>query len=205
MTSTRLHKHSGRLFGAAALGLASWLAFAPAADAADMAAPMTAAPAIAPPEWTVTVSPYLWATSLNGDVAVFGYKRHVDVPFRDTLKHLQFGFMGAVEVQRGNLGFYVNGQYADIESQEDFRRLDIGVGSRMTMLAAGAFYRIHETALGGSTVHGGPQVLALDPLVGVRWTRLTGSIRVAGIGLSESESWLDPYVGARATLDLGER
>lgn len=205
MASARLHSRFGRFFGAASLSLVSWLPSASAVGAADMTSPTMTAPAAAAPEWTITVSPYLWATSLDGDAAVLGHKRAVVIPFRDTAKDLKFGFMGAVEIQRGKLGFYVNGQYADIESQDNFRRLDIGIGSRMTVLAAGAFYRILESPLGGSTLHGAPRVFALDPLVGVRWTRLTGSIRVAGFGRSESESWLDPYVGARATLDLDER
>lgn len=191
--------------GTTALALCACLSLAAPAGAADVAAQKAGAPHSATSDWTVTVSPYLWATSLDGDAAVFGHKRAVDMPFRDTVRDLKFGFMGAVEIQRGKLGFYVNGQYADIESQERFRWLDIGVGSRMTVLAAGAFYRIHESPLGGSTVHGAPRMFALDPLVGVRWTRLIGSIRVAGLNLSESESWLDPYVGARATLDLDER
>lgn len=205
MKTVSTRRRCGRRLGAAAIGLAACLPFAAPAGAADVAAPKADAPLHAAPDWTLTVSPYLWGASLNGDAAVFGHKRAVDLPFRDTVKDLKFGFMGAVEVQRGKLGFFVNGQYTDVESNERLRWLDIGVGSRVTMLAAGAFYRIHETALGGSTVHGTPRVLALDPLVGVRWTRLIGSIRVAGIDLSESESWIDPYVGARMTLDIDER
>jgi hypothetical protein len=205
MKSVSTRRRFGRLIGAAAIGLAAVLPFAAPAGAADTAAPKADALPRAAPDWTLTISPYLWGASLNGDAAVFGHKRAVDVPFRDTLKDLQFGIMGAVELQRGNLGFYFNGQYADVESQQQLRRIDIGVGMRTTMLAAGAYYRVHEMALGGDTVHGTPRVFALEPLAGVRWTRLTGNIRVLGIGLSESESWLDPYVGTRMTLDLDER
>ncbi|KUL96784.1 hypothetical protein DK26_01850 [Bosea sp. WAO] len=205
MKSRFSHARFGQFVGAAAIGLTAWLSFAAPAGAADAAAPKTVAPPSTASDWTVTVSPYLWGASLNGDAAVFHHKRAVDVPFRDTVKDLKFGIMGAVEVQRGKLGFFVNGQYTDVESHERLRWLDIGVGSQSTMLAAGASYRLFEAALGGDTVHGTPRIFALDPLAGVRWTRMTGSISVAGIGLSKTESWLDPLVGARMTLDIDER
>lgn len=205
MKSRFSHARFGQFVGAAAIGLTAWLSVAAPAGAADAAAPKTVAPPSTASDWTVTVSPYLWAASLNGDAAVFHHKRAVDVPFRDTMKDLKFGIMGAVEVQRGKLGFFVNGQYTDVESHERLRWLDIGVGSQSTMLAAGASYRLFEAALGGDTIHGTPRIFALDPLAGVRWTRMTGSISVAGIGLSKTESWLDPLVGARMTLDIDER
>ncbi|HEV7336511.1 MAG TPA: hypothetical protein VGO06_11120 [Bosea sp. (in: a-proteobacteria)] len=205
MKSVSSRARFGRRIGAAAIGLAACLPFTTPADAADAAAPKAEAPLRAAPDWTVTVSPYLWGASLNGDAAVFHHKRAVDVPFRDTVKDLKFGFMGAIEIQRGKLGFFANGQYTDVESNERLRWLDIGVGTRSTMLAAGASYRLFEAALGGDTVHGAPRIFALDPLAGVRWTRMTGSISVAGAGLSKTEAWFDPLIGARMTLDIDER
>lgn len=205
MKSMFSHARFGQLVGAASIGLAAWLPFAAPAGAADAAVPKTVAPLSTASDWTVTVSPYLWGASLNGDAAVYHHKRAVDVPFRDTVKDLKFGIMGAVEIQRGKLGFFVNGQYTDVESQKQLRWLDIGIGTQSTMLSAGAYYRIFEAALGGDTIHGTPRVFALEPLAGVRWTRMTGGISVAGIGLSKTESWLDPSIGSRMTLDIDER
>lgn len=207
MTSKR-NDHPKRALAAAGIGAAALLAFASPAVAADPAAPraVTEAPApVALRDWSFTVTPYLWAASLNGDAAVFGIHRHVDVPFRDTLKNLDLGVMGEVEVRRGAFGVYFNGQYVDVSSDEKIASFDVGTGMKSYLVSVGAFYRVYEAALGGNTVFGAPRVFALEPTVGARWTRLTGRIRVGGFHLSESESWLDPFVGARMHLDLSER
>lgn len=188
------------------LAATALLAVAAPAAGADLPPPQPEAAApVAPRDWSITISPYLWAASLSGDASVFGIRRPVDVPFRDTVRNLDLGIMGSVEIRRGNLGAYVNGEYVDVESNAKAGPFRIGVGSTSTLVAAGAFYRIHETALGGNTVSGAPRVLALEPTAGVRWTRLTGSLRLGGLHVSDGESWLDPYVGARLHLDLGER
>lgn len=180
-------------------------ALAAPAAAADMpAARNSPAPAL-PSHWTVSVSPYLWAASLNGDAAAFGFRRNVVVPFQDTLKELNFGAMGNVEVGNGTFGAYVNGEYVDVSSHARLGGLNLGVGMRSTQVAAGAYYRIYEAALGGLTFSGAPRVFALEPTAGVRWSRLTGRLGFGGLHISHSESWLDPYAGMRAHLDLTDR
>ena len=85
------------------IGAAALLAAAAPAAAAALT-PVRTAQAGAPlaqSDWSVTLSPYLWAASLNGDAAVLGIHRHVDVPFRDTLKNLDLGLMGNLEIRRG--------------------------------------------------------------------------------------------------------
>ena len=61
-----------------------------AAHAADMPtkAPITPPPAIQ--GWTYSLTPYFWATSLNGSTTVKGRTADVDVGFFDILDHTQF-------------------------------------------------------------------------------------------------------------------
>lgn len=156
-------------------------------------------------DWSLTVTPYMWASSLNGDAAVKGRHARVDVPFRETLKELQFSAMGAVELRRGNFGAYVNGEYGKVASDKHVSRLTLGVGMKSYLFAAGVYYRIYEAELGGNTVFGTPRVFVIEPMAGLRWTRLTTKLRVGGLGVSGSESWLDPFVGTRVLYDLTDR
>ena len=61
------------------------------ANAADMP---TKAPPIPPPAaiqgWTYSLTPYFWATSLNGSTTVKGRTTDVDAGFFDILDHTQF-------------------------------------------------------------------------------------------------------------------
>ncbi|SEG66051.1 hypothetical protein [Bosea lathyri] len=192
---------------AACVGVAALLTMAPPAKAADPA-PARNTEVVAPVvqrDWTITISPYLWAASLNGDASVFGIRTHVDVPFRDTLENLDLGVMGNVEISRGAFGAYVNGEYVDVSNDARIGPFNIGVGMKSYLVSAGAFYRVYQSELGGNTVFGAPRVFALEPTVGARWTRLTGSLRLGGLHASDSESWLDPFVGARIHLDLTDR
>ena len=61
-----------------------------AAHAADMPtkAPILSTPAV--PSWTFTLTPYFWATSLNGSTTVKGRTTDVDAGFFDILDHTQF-------------------------------------------------------------------------------------------------------------------
>jgi hypothetical protein len=171
----------------------------PPAAKADMVAPVSLS------DWSLIVSPYMWGSSLKGDAGVRGLHARVNVPFRETMKELQFGAMGAVELRRGNFGVYVNGEYGKVANDKHFSRVTLGVGMKNYLFAVGAAYRIYEMELGGNTVFGGPRVFAIEPTVGVRWTRLSTKLRVGGFGVSSSESWLDPFVGTRVLYDLTDR
>ena len=76
--------------------LIAWLAMAlgvsGAAIAADVTMPIKApiAPAPAIEAWTLSLTPYLWATSLNGSTTVKGRTADIDASFFDILDHTEF-------------------------------------------------------------------------------------------------------------------
>lgn len=160
---------------------------------------------VAQKDWSLTVTPYLWAASLNGNAAAFGIRREVDVPFRDTLKNLDFGFMGNVEYRRGRAGAYINAEYTKVSSNAHLGPLNIGVSMRSALVGAGLFYRIFEAELGDRTVFGTPRVFAIEPTAGARWTSMTARVHLGVLHVSEQEGWVDPFVGARFSYDLTDR
>jgi hypothetical protein len=192
-----------------------------------IAGPVVAADLGAPPEppvepisqneWSVIVSPYLWAASLNGNGALRGREIEVDTPFSDVLKDLDLGLMGAIEITNGTFGAFVNAEYVDVSGDKilslknpEIGEVTIGAGTTTTMVSAGAYYRVYESALGGNTAFGAPRVFAVSPLAGLRWTRLEGDLSAAipgGISreYSDSVQWIDPFVGGRVDIDLSSR
>lgn len=75
---------------------------------AGSAAAQTGAPTGADDPWRVTVSPYVWATSLDGNVTLAGRKAPVDVSASDAFDQLESVVMGDVEVRKGRWGAFVD-------------------------------------------------------------------------------------------------
>ncbi|MCX5568794.1 hypothetical protein [Kaistia nematophila] len=213
--------HSGRRLRhavATAVLLAIVAASGASASAADLGVSQETAPA-RQSDWSVIVSPYLWAASLQGEGALRGIPVNVDVPFSETFKNLDIGLMGVVEVTNGAFGVFVNGEYVDVTSEKTFRpklpvigqtEVNVGAGTTTTIVSAGAYYRAFEAPLGGDNAFGGARVLAISPLAGLRWTRLEGNLSVevpdvASRDVSDSVQWVDPFVGARVDIDLTPR
>ncbi len=156
-------------------------------------------------DWTVIVSPYVWAASLKGDASLAGFDTDVDVPFKDTLDHLDLALMGNIELTNGQWGIYFDGQYVRTSQDEELLSHEIGLDIKMTTLAFGAFYQVYEKELGGNTVFGKPRTLSIEPTIGLRWTKLEADVSVAGFNTSKSADWTDPFVGLRLNADLSER
>ncbi|WP_244477630.1 MULTISPECIES: hypothetical protein [unclassified Rhizobium] len=156
-------------------------------------------------DWAVIVSPYAWGASLKGNAALAGLTTDVDVPFSDTLQHLDFVLMGNIEITNGLWGVYFDAQHVRTSQDEEVRSHEIELGITTTTLAAGAFYRVYEQELGGETVFGAPRRFSLEPTAGVRWTRLKAEPSVAGLSTEKSADWTDPFVGLRLNADLTER
>ena len=153
------------------------------AQAADgPAATHDAAPDERP--WRVIVSPYVWGASLTGDTMLYGRHARVDIPFSETLKSLDFSFMGNVEITNGAFGVYIDGQYTKTSQKENIRDNQVGLSVVSSLVAGGVYYRIYEQQLGGSTILGRPRVFAVEPTLGLRWTRLKASLDAGIVGVS---------------------
>jgi hypothetical protein len=179
-----------------------------AAVAATLA---TVTPAVAqqietatPPEdrWTVSVAPYLWLASMDGNATVSGVKSDVDVPFSDLLKDLSGGFMTAVDVERGRFGIGVNGLFARVSSDTDVGPIEIDTTSDTGQLAVLPYYRLVEWQYRVSS-SGQPMRLVVAPEAGFRVTYMRTELEIRrGRTFDSSETWVDPLIGSRIGLDL---
>jgi hypothetical protein len=102
--------------------------------AADVAAPTPVPYAVeqpllpAPTGWTVRLTPYVWAPSLNGSQTVRGRTVDVDVSFYDLARKILehgdtlLGAMGNIEARNGPLSLYADGVYMLINASTDISR-----------------------------------------------------------------------------------
>ena len=205
-----------------------------AASAADVAMPTKAPPLTPPPvleAWTFSLTPYAWATALNGSTTVKGRTTDIDASFFDILEHTQFP-KGLFEVAA-----FGEARYGRFAILTDFAYMKLGLGAGVTRsrgvdrfnasvgVSAGLTVQmiIAEVAAAYEVAHWGPNTsptsgTALDVYAGGRawWQKADAEVAISGtvniLGLSRTAegnlsatgnvSWVDPVVGARLRHQL---
>jgi hypothetical protein len=146
-----------------------------------------------PNAWHVTVTPYVWATGLYGDVTVRGLNAELDESFLDIVDQTDtlVGLAGRLEVTRGRLGVFGDVFYVKAEV-EDAGATGLDVTSRMWFIEFGAQYRLLDTR--DDRVPG----LTFDLYGGGRYSFLELDLDTRGQpSVNQSQDWIDPIVGGR--------
>jgi hypothetical protein len=168
------------------------------------------------PPWELSVTPYLWATALKGDVGVGKTETNVDASFKDVWDNLNGALMLEAELRKGRFGLISDTIYANLEDNaaaaED--RLKVDATANMLIQSLAGTYRAGTWQLAdfGSA---GPLAVTVDPYAGFRYTylnaELKGKLDLPDLGVSarrtaeQDEHWVDPIVGLRTVWTLGER
>lgn len=155
--------------------------------------------------WRIIFSPYVWGASLDGNAGLLGLSSDVHMPFREIVNNLDMSFMGNIEVGNGTFGAYFDGQYTKTSQGKDIYNNRLGLNITATTLSGGVYYRIYEQNLNGNTLFGNQRIFAIEPTVGVRWTKLKAGLDIHRYNISRTESWTDPFIGSRILYDLNER
>ena len=172
------------------------------------------APATAPLELSIT--PYLWAVALKGDVGVGRIDADVDASFDDILDNLNGALMLEAELRKGRFGVISDTVYANLEDNaatgED--RLKVDATANMLIQSLAGTYRVGTWQLADLGA-AGPLALTVDPYAGARYTylnaELKGKLDLPDFGIDAhrqvegDEHWVDPIVGVRTSWTLGER
>jgi len=169
-----------------------------------------------PRGWDFEVTPYLFASGLNGTAGVRGVRADVDASFSDIWDNLDLGLMGLFAAERGpwTLGF--EGIYFKVGDQASKTATGpqgrvavsgaVDVSSSVTVLQPSVMYRVLDD---GTKV---------DLVGALRYTRLSLDLDVkitatdpplvppgAGLNLNGSDSWIDAVVGARVIQPISDR
>lgn len=158
--------------------------------------------------WHYELTPYLWATRMSGDVKTAALPNtHVDMKFGDILENLDMGFMGSFEARKSQWGLLFDGMYMKVSDSaqstnpENGPFVNANARIKQTMLAGAVAYRAYDA---GSTI---------DVIGGLRYNKIhvDAHIEASGNGMnpaidrSGTRSWVDPYIGLRATVPVTEK
>ncbi len=155
--------------------------------------------------WKFSVTPYMWALSLDGDVTVKGNKSDVDLSFSDIWDHLNFAAMVELEARKNRLGLFVNPLIAQLEDKTHL--LDVTIN--LDIVSFGGYYRLGPWALDAKAGDTGP-VLVTDIYAGGRYTylelKLKGRHELSGLlDAKGDEDWIDPIIGVRTIWSLSPK
>ncbi|MBK1792645.1 outer membrane beta-barrel protein [Persicirhabdus sediminis] len=154
-------------------------------------------------EWAYSITPYIWAAGLSGDVGVNGNIADVDASFSDILSNLEFaGFIHADAMKNDKWGFYGDFQYLKINANGSAslpisNSVDLDV--TQIRFELGMKYRAYKT-----------DRTTIDLLVGGQYNYLKNGLTLTGPNRvvfkdSTSEDWIDPVIGAKWSYRMNEK
>ena len=141
------------------------------------------------------IAPYLLAPTMSGTTTIRGVPLDVDLGPSEIFDNLEFGFMGYFEVRRGKWGVAFDVLYMDLAKEATLETalgtVGVTVGMQQGMYEFSGSYGAADWA---------------DIVFGVRVNNIKGSYETLLLGLAgeTSNTWADPFVGARLFVpDIG--
>jgi hypothetical protein len=146
-----------------------------------------------PTEWSLEITPYLWAAGLDGNTGANGAGSEIDTDYRFfSLENLDFALGTAVEARKGRWGMLYDAMY--VEFSDAFER-----SPASEVEVSGGFLE----AAGSLTARNGRP---LELLFGLRYVALEVTVDVAPVlRASARDTWLDPFVGLRFAHAFNDR
>ena len=160
--------------------------------------------------WEFMLAPYLWATQITSKVTVNGRSADMTTYFSDIVDHLNGGFLGHFEATKGGkFGFFLDTIYLKIRGDGDLPSLNSGPSSppfhdvtlttETWIVEGGGFYRLGTWSLAGKPI-------TVDALGGLRyWYMEVNLDTTTPVNPSGHDYWVDPFIGARAQVDLTKK
>jgi hypothetical protein len=192
-----------RVSGAAALICMLWVSSAGAQDGTSTGDSTGSQPSWAESKFSITVTSYLWLTSLSGDIGVGGLPpADVDITFGEIFKNIDWfppPIMLAAEARYERFGFLTDFIYLGTEDEGNLSgplALPVEADLKTMILTFGGAYRVVQS-----------NAVDLDLLAGGRLWMMDANVRVSGPFATRqvggSKSWMDPIVGVVGHVRLG--
>ena len=166
-------------------------------------------------EWRFSFIPYIWITSMNGEMTVRGRTVDIDASFGDILDNADslFAFNGILTARKGRWGGYLDGTYMKLGTDDSkLGPLTVSTTDQLAYFEFGGLYRLGEGVWGEDWKEGQPvkgRRWFLDALAGGRMTTQDNRIEFSGLlagrpPVSQSRTWTDPIFGLIGITDLSE-
>jgi hypothetical protein len=147
--------------------------------------------------WGFLIKPYLFASGLDGDVGTGDATEDIEASFDDLLDDLNFGAMLQLEVVPPESPWRVLVDLWFVQLEET----GVAPGPMETEVDAEIDQFMGELSVAYELMDDG----RLDVLGGIRYWDLSSELEGGDSSAEGEVDWIDPLVGARSLLPLGER
>jgi hypothetical protein len=179
---------------------------APALEAMRIGADLSGqAEAQAGAPWEVTLTPYLWFAGLDGQVGVFPRLPPVDVDlsFGDVFSNLDVAVTLAGTVRKDRFVALADFSYLKVSTSRDVgirdpSFLNVSLDTRTITSTVAAGYRAMDQGEAFVDVVAGGRLSSVD-------TELALNGPARSLVAEDEQTWVDPIVGARTRVPLGQR
>ncbi|MFW2440783.1 MAG: outer membrane beta-barrel protein [Arenicellales bacterium] len=132
-------------------------------------------------EWKYQLTPYLWASSLEGTTAVAGQEVDFSADFSDLVSNLDAGIAANFNAQSETWGYFIDGNFVKLSADELGLKSGIDVAVDQKIVEAGISYRLSDQ---------------FNLIAGGRYQKVDEDITVPIIGtLNGGDSWIDGFIG----------
>ena len=160
--------------------------------------------AAAESEWEFRLTPYLWFAGVDGDVSTLPGQpvSPIKMSASDALKDTETSFMLIAEAKKQKQGVLLDLLYSDVQSDTVLNPvflLTMRSTSKST-LATGAYeYELYKTDRAAADAFGGLRYWKVDSKLSFG----IGPGILGGLNIQNAESWVDPLVGVKGRITLG--
>lgn len=132
-------------------------------------------------EWKYQITPYLWASSLDGTTAVAGQQIDFTADFSDLVSNIDSGFAANFTAQSETWGYYIDGNFVKLKADELGVKGGIDVAVDQKIVEAGISYRLSDQF----RLYGGGRYQKVDEDINLPLNQ----------SLNGGDSWIDGFIG----------
>lgn len=156
---------------------------------------LAAQTAVEPEHWSISVTPYVWMSGLEGTIGVGSNLSQVDVNFSEGAEDFEFGFASLLEIRRHPWVFRTDFFYVSLSDEGATSAGNtVTVGQDELMLHPEVGYTLLARPWGG-----------VDGLIGARYWNLGVDLSLPTHGISADRNWVDGTVGANFRYHPGRK
>ena len=131
--------------------------------------------------WNYQLTPYLWASNMDGTTAVAGQEVDFTAEFSDLVSHLDAGFAANFTAKSDAWGYFIDGTFVKLKTDELGVKGGIDVALDQKIVEAGLSYRLSEQ---------------FDLIAGGRYQKIDEDLNSPIGSLNGGDSWIDGFIGA---------
>jgi len=168
-------------------------------------------PPLGASDWVVQVTPYLWASGMEGDISPFRAAPtvHVEKSFSDVMEDFNVGGFVNIWARRDRFVFSGDVMYVNTSSAKTTNVLPDLFPGGVEVSGEVDSVEFNATAQAGYRFVDAPQ-FTLDVLAGGRFWYISNDVTIqtdvlGSISRKEDFNWFDPIIGARAFYNITDK